>query len=90
MKINGPHLDKVQKLYQQQKDKLKNQQEKKADKMDISGQAQDIKNLQKEIKNMPGIREKKVARLKDKIEKGEYRIDSRLLAKKLLNQPEQE
>jgi negative regulator of flagellin synthesis FlgM len=42
-----------------------------------------------ELKEMPQVREEKVAALKDKVQSGNYQVDSKKLAAKILNNVEQ-
>lgn len=54
------------------------------DEVILSSHAQEVSQYLRAIKNMPEIREAKVQELSDKIAKGEYKIDSRELAERII------
>lgn len=94
MKINNLQQEKILNRYLQQKKSYspdkKGSKGSKNDSMEISSQARKATRLKAELKNLPEIREKKVAELKARVDSGEYRVDSKLLAQKLLNTFKQE
>ncbi len=91
MKINNINIGKVHKTYQQQKkEKIGERQNIKGDRMNISSKALEIKKLKQKLVDIPEIREERVKQLKESIKKGEYHVDSMLIARKILNEIEQE
>lgn len=91
MKINNLQQEKILNRYLQQKKSYSpDKKGSKNDSMEISSQARKATRLKAELKNLPEIREKKVAELKARVDSGEYRVDSKLLAQKLLNTFKQE
>ncbi len=85
MKINNIKAGKIEQYYQQLKQKQnKAAKNSKNDKIDISSQAKGILTAKAELKNRPQIRTDKVAALKAKLENGNYQIDSKKIAEKML------
>ncbi|MEJ6950162.1 flagellar biosynthesis anti-sigma factor FlgM [Natronospora cellulosivora (SeqCode)] len=85
MKINGIHLNEIQKRYKQQNKQDKSLRNNRADSMSISAQAKQIKEIEKKLAEVPEIRQEKVAKLKESIAKGNYQIDTKALARKILD-----
>ncbi len=56
------------------------------DQVSISAKSREIQKLESVIASTPDVREDKVAKLKEKIEKGEYRVDPREVARKILQE----
>ncbi|MEC9490263.1 MAG: flagellar biosynthesis anti-sigma factor FlgM [Halanaerobiales bacterium] len=54
------------------------------DKMQISDKAKDIIQSKKELQKRPEVRTEKVAALKERIENGSYKVDSKKIAVKIL------
>ena len=58
----------------------------KEDKVVLSPKAKEVQEATKLIKELPDIREEKVAKLKEEIEQGTYRIDGKKIAFKMLKE----
>ncbi|CCU80832.1 hypothetical protein HSACCH_02347 [Halanaerobium saccharolyticum subsp. saccharolyticum DSM 6643] len=85
MKINNIKAGKIEQYYQQLKQKQnKAAKNSKNDQIKISSQAKGILTAKAELKNRPQIRTDKVADLKAKLENGNYQIDSKKIAEKML------
>ncbi len=56
------------------------------DQVSISEKSREIQKLEAVIASTPDIRQEKVEELKEKIEKGEYRVDSREVARRILEE----
>ncbi len=57
----------------------------KKDVVSISNGAKDIQKIMKAVKEVPDIRNDKVSELKDKYESGNYNVDGKEIAEKLLH-----
>lgn len=57
---------------------------KKPDAVELSGESQLLNRLRTELKNIPEIDEARIAELKAKIDSGEYSVDSKDIAAKIL------
>ncbi|MFW6238872.1 MAG: flagellar biosynthesis anti-sigma factor FlgM [Halanaerobiales bacterium] len=91
MDISEVQLQKIQQIYQKKQDQSGGKNDvSRRDRMDISARAQEIKKLEETLQDMPGARKEKVAALKAAVEAGDYRVDSRELAREMLNHLEQE
>ena len=93
MKINHSQLEQISKAYRQNKKSNNDQQKtgkKKADRMSISSKAKNIKDIQKSLKDMSGIRQKKVEDLKKAVKNDTYHVDSKDIAEKILSKIDQE
>lgn len=87
MRINQVQLEKLQKIYQQHGEKTRNHsQDIQQDKMDISSQSRLLKEIQTGLEEASAVRDQKVEVLKGQIESGNYRVNSRELASKILNE----
>jgi len=53
---------------------------------EISRKAQELQNARKALKDIPDVREDKVARLKKQIENGTYEIDAEETAEKMIKE----
>jgi len=85
VKINNIKPGKIEKYYNQLKQNQKKTVEgSKNDKIKISSQAKGILTAKAGLKNRPQIRTDKVEELKAKLEKGNYKIDSKKIAAKML------
>ncbi len=60
------------------------QQKTKADTVALSSAAKDIHKAQRQLAEIPDVREDKVAQLKKQIENGTYEIDEEKIADKML------
>ena len=60
------------------------QQQTKADTVEISKTAKDVQEAQNQLAAIPEVREDKVAELKEQIENGTYEIDEQKIADKML------
>ncbi len=86
MKINGINIGEIRRKYakqSQQIDKLNNSRAK--DSMSISNKAKQISGIEKKLADIPDIRQDKVDSIKNAIENGEYQVDSKAIAKKILS-----
>jgi negative regulator of flagellin synthesis FlgM len=52
----------------------------------VSGQSYDLSRIRKAVENAPDIRDEKVAVLKKMIASGEYKVHSREVADKMINE----
>ncbi|MGO1368463.1 MAG: flagellar biosynthesis anti-sigma factor FlgM [Senegalia sp. (in: firmicutes)] len=86
MKIfNNGNINKIQNAYKN--NSIKSDQKIKSDKKDeftISDEAKMIQKAIKLAKNSPDIREEKIKEIKTQMKNGNYNIDSKLVAKKIL------
>ena len=89
MKIGGLNAAQIQKIYQQQNNNVDNKNTAKNDKMNISDKAQEIKEIQSKLKNTDEIREEKVKEIKASLADGNYKIEAREVAKKILSDLDQ-
>ena len=53
---------------------------------EMSRKAQELQNARKALKDIPDVREEKVARLKKQIENGTYEIDAEETAEKMIKE----
>ena len=58
----------------------------KEDKVVLSPKAKEVQEATKIIKELPDIREEKVAKLKEQIDQGTYRVDGKKIAFKMLKE----
>ncbi len=58
----------------------------KEDKVVLSPKAKEVQEATKLIKELPNIREDKVAKLKEQVDQGTYRIDGKKIAFKMLKE----
>jgi len=58
----------------------------KEDKVVLSPKAKEVQEATKLIKELPDIREGKVAKLKEQVDQGTYRIDGKKIAFKMLKE----
>jgi negative regulator of flagellin synthesis FlgM len=56
------------------------------EKVNLSTTAKDVQNLKNAISKLPDVREEKVQALKDRIEKGTYRVDADKVADKMVGE----
>ena len=85
MKINNIKAGKIEQYYNQlKKNQKKNVEGSQNDQIKISSQAKGILTAKAELKNRPQIRTEKVEELKAKLESGNYQIDSKKIAAKML------
>jgi len=85
VKINNIKAGKIEQYYQQLKQKQnKAAKNSKNDQIAISSQAKGILTAKAELNIRPQIRTEKVADLKAKLENGNYQIDSKKIAEKML------
>ncbi len=55
------------------------------DKVDISSMSRDVQKVQEVLKNTPDVRAEKVQELKAKVESGQYKVDAREIAGKMIS-----
>ena len=85
VKINNIKAGKIEQYYNQLKQNQKKTVEgSKNDQIKISSQAKGILTAKAELKNRPQVRTEKVEELKAKLENGNYQIDSKKIAAKML------
>ncbi|MBS3969665.1 MAG: flagellar biosynthesis anti-sigma factor FlgM [Clostridia bacterium] len=88
MKINRPLSINPGQLYQSQQQKQakesKTSRGVQGDKIEISSEAKKIKELVKKTNSLPDIRNDVVDGLKQRIDKGEYKVTSEDIAKSML------
>ena len=89
MKVNGLNAAQIQKMYQKQNDNSNDKKIAKNDRMSISDKAQEIKELQTKLKETDEVREEKVKEIKDALESGNYKIEARKVANKILSDLDQ-
>jgi len=58
----------------------------KEDKVVLSPKAKEVQEATKMIKELPDIREDKVAKLKEQVDQGTYRVDGKKIAFKMLKE----
>ncbi|MFW6309438.1 MAG: flagellar biosynthesis anti-sigma factor FlgM [bacterium] len=87
MRINPAHLNKLQKVYenQLQKNKINQDNETRDDKLDISNKARQIKEMEKSLDKLPEIRKEKVEQIKTALKNGTYEVEPEKVAEKILN-----
>ncbi len=92
MKINVNNLQKFHKVYQKQQENspVNKNSKQNEDSMQISSRGMFLKEIQTELARTPEVRQEKVAEIKEAIDSGNYQVDSRQLARKLLDQEGQE
>lgn len=88
MKINNIQAGKINQYYKQMQQNKTERKQKKDDSAQISAEAKEIMTAKAELKEMPQTREEKVAALKQEVQSGNYQVDSKKLAAKILNNVE--
>jgi len=88
MKINNIQAGKINQYYKKLQQKQTEKSGSKNDSTQISAKAKEIMTARAELKEIPKIREEKVAALKEKVQSGNYQVDSKKLAAKILNNVE--
>ncbi len=58
----------------------------KSDKVVLSPRAKEIQEAKKLLDSVPDIQEEKVARIKEQIENGTYKIDAKKIAQKMIKE----
>jgi negative regulator of flagellin synthesis FlgM len=61
------------------------EQSQATDKVELSAASRDIQKIQEVLKNTPDVRAEKVEELKSKIESGQYKVDAREIANKMIS-----
>lgn len=61
------------------------EQSQATDKVELSAASRDIQKIQEVLKNTPDVRAEKVQELKSKIESGQYKVDGREIANKMIS-----
>lgn len=85
MKINNLKAGKIEQYYKQLKqNQKKSAADSKNDRIKISSQAKGFLTAKAELKNRAEIRTKKVDKLKAELENGNYQVDSKKIAAKML------
>ncbi|SIQ29794.1 flagellar biosynthesis anti-sigma factor FlgM [Halanaerobium kushneri] len=88
MKINNIQAGKINQYYKKMQQKQTEKKQAKDDSTQISAKAKEIMTARAELKKMPQLREEKVAALKERVQSGNYQVDSKNLAAKILNNVE--
>lgn len=89
MKINNIQAGKINQYYKQMQQKQTEQKKNKDDSTQISAKAKEIMTARTELKKMPQVRAEKIAALKEEVKSGNYQVDSKNLAAKIINNVEQ-
>ncbi len=55
------------------------------DKVEISAASRDVQKIQQVLENTPDVRAEKVQDLKSRVQSGEYKVDSREIASKMIS-----
>jgi len=85
MRISPQQYEKVMAIYRnQQQNKLQGQEQKQKDTMRISGEAKMVKEVRDLLQETPEVRQERVAELKEAVQNGEYKVDSKEVAGKML------
>ncbi len=87
MKVNGPSNVNPGQLYQAQQKKAKEAKTQKGvtgDKVEISLQAQKIKELTRKTASLPDIRKDQVVKIRKEIDGGTYKVSAEQIAKSML------
>ncbi|TSA10913.1 MAG: flagellar biosynthesis anti-sigma factor FlgM [Deltaproteobacteria bacterium] len=61
------------------------EQSQATDKVELSAASRDIQKIQEVLENTPDVRAEKVQELKSKIESGQYKVDARGIADKMIS-----
>ncbi len=86
MKINGINIGEIRRKYAKQSQQIdKSNNSKPKDSMSISNKAKQVSGIEKKLAEIPDIRQDKVDSIKNAIENGEYHVDSKAIAKKILS-----
>ena len=88
MEINDVQLQKIQQIYQNKNEKPEKKDDSRKDRMNISARAQEIVGLKEELGEVSEVRQEKVEALKNSIKNGKYDVDSKKIARKILNRLE--
>ena len=90
MKITPQEIKLVAKLYREQKQieprRVTAENGAPLDKVMLSEEGLELQTIIARLKDVPEIREEKVAKLRTAIEKGTYQVSGRAVAEKLLDQ----
>lgn len=85
MKIFNNNINKIQSAYNKNKTNIdKSSKVDKKDKFIISDQGKMIQKAVKMAKDSPDIRKEKIEKIKTQMKNGNYNIDSKLVAQKIL------
>lgn len=74
----------AEKIAQNEVRKQEGQQQEAGDKVELSGVAKDLKVAAEVAKATPEVRAEKVAALKEKVQSGQYEVDSKKVASKMI------
>jgi len=90
MIISGKQIQSIMKIYTEQNKITKNTKSESAaapgkkDEVILSTQAQEFGQIYQALKAMPEVREEKVKEIADRIASGEYSVDAKDVAEKML------
>lgn len=85
MKINNLVFNKIQQEYKKSRNSEQIRASYKGDSMKISSKAKQIKELEILLREIPDIRKEKVENIQRQIESGQYTVDSKAVARKILS-----
>jgi negative regulator of flagellin synthesis FlgM len=90
MIISGKQIQSIMKVYAEQSTSVKSSRTQsgspvqKKDEVILSTKAQEFGQIYQAIKAMPEVREDKVKELSERIERGDYSVDAKEVAEKML------
>ena len=85
MRISPQQYEKVMAIYRnQQQNRIQGQEKGQKDTMRISGEARMVKEVRDLLQETPEVRQERVAELKEAVQNGEYKVDSKEVAEKML------
>ncbi|MFP4662669.1 MAG: flagellar biosynthesis anti-sigma factor FlgM [Halanaerobiales bacterium] len=86
MKINGINIGEIRRKYAQQNNRPdKTSKNNPKDSMSISNRARQISDIDKKLSEIPDIRQERVDNIRNAIQNGQYEIDSRAIARKIIS-----
>jgi len=85
VKINNLVFNKIQQEYKKSRNSEQIRASYKGDSMKISSKAKQIKELEILLREIPDIRKEKVENIQRQIESGQYTVDSKAVARKILS-----
>lgn len=85
MKINNLVFNKIQQEYKKSRNSEQIRASYKGDSMKISSKAKQIKELEILLREIPDIRKEKVENIQRQIESGQYTVNSKAVARKILS-----
>jgi negative regulator of flagellin synthesis FlgM len=86
MRINNFHFEKIRQSYMNTENNADKKRQLRSDATDISSKAIEIQNLEEKLKEIPDIRRERVEEIKNRLLRGEYKVDSYSIIKKILSE----